>query len=148
MVSTHKTPPIHLSTQTQSNKIPDSFPSSTAFDTINTSLTSSPTDQKAAIKAGAAIFAFKLKNASGAEQAWHIDLKNTGTVARGEAPAGKKADVTLSLSDEDFGKMVQGKTKAQSLFMGGKLKIKGNVMKATRLEPILAKAREAEKAKL
>lgn len=37
--------------------------------------------------------------------------------------------VTLSLSDENFGKLVSGKTKAQSLFMSGKLKIKGNVMK-------------------
>ena len=35
----------------------------------------------------------------------------------------------LSLSDENFGKMVTGKTKAQQLFMSGKLKIKGNVMK-------------------
>jgi len=67
-------------------------------------------------------------------------------VARGEAPAGKKADVTLSLSDENFGKLVAGKTKAQSLFMSGKLKIKGNVMKATKMEPILAKAQT--KAKL
>lgn len=37
--------------------------------------------------------------------------------------------MTLSLSDENFGKLVTGKTKAQSLFMSGKLKIKGNVMK-------------------
>lgn len=69
-------------------------------------------------------------------------------MAHGDAPAGKKADVTLSLSDEDFGKMVAGKTKAQSLFMSGKLKVKGNVMKATKLEPVLAKAQEGGKAKL
>ncbi len=37
--------------------------------------------------------------------------------------------VTLSLSDEDFGKLVSGKTQAQRLFMAGKLKIKGDVMK-------------------
>lgn len=37
--------------------------------------------------------------------------------------------VTLSLSDEDFGKLVNGKTQAQRLFMSGKLKIKGDVMK-------------------
>ena len=35
----------------------------------------------------------------------------------------------LSLSDEDFGKLVSGKTQAQRLFMSGKLKIKGDVMK-------------------
>ena len=39
------------------------------------------------------------------------------------------AEVTLSLSDEDFAKLVSGKTQAQRLFMSGKLKIKGDVMK-------------------
>ena len=37
--------------------------------------------------------------------------------------------MTLSLSDDDFGKMVAGKTQAQRLFMSGKLKVKGDVMK-------------------
>lgn len=124
------------------------FPSSTAFDAISSAL-SSESDRSAAVKQGAAIFAFKLKNASGEEAAWHIDLKQTGTVNTGEAPAGKKADVTLSLSDENFGKLVEGKTKAQQLFMSGKLKIKGNIMKATKLEPVLSKAQQSGgKAKL
>ena len=69
-------------------------------------------------------------------------------MAKGEAPAGKKADVTLSLSDKDFGKLVTGKTKAQNMFMSGKLKVKGNVMKATKMEPILAKAQASMKSKL
>lgn len=55
--------------------------------------------------------------------------------------------VTLSLSDEDFGKLVTGKANAQRLFMSGKLKVKGDVMKATKMEPILKKA-QAPKAKL
>lgn len=42
--------------------------------------------------------------------------------------------VTLSLSDEDFGKLVSGKTQAQRLFMSGKLKVKGDVMKVGYLE--------------
>jgi putative sterol carrier protein len=54
--------------------------------------------------------------------------------------------VTLSLSDEDFQQLVTGKANAQRLFMGGKLKIKGNIMKATKMEPILKKAQG--KAKL
>ena len=56
--------------------------------------------------------------------------------------------VTLSLSDDDFGKLVAGKTQAQRLFMSGKLKVKGNVMKATKMEPILKKAQMGIKAKL
>ena len=52
----------------------------------------------------------------------------------------------MSLSDEDFGKLVGGKVNAQKLFMTGKLKIKGDVMKATKAEPVLKKAQT--KAKL
>ena len=44
-------------------------------------------------------------------------------------PADERAAVTLSLSDDDFAKLVSGKTQAQRLFMSGKLKIKGDVMK-------------------
>jgi putative sterol carrier protein len=54
--------------------------------------------------------------------------------------------VTLILSDDDFAKLISGKANAQKLFMSGKLKIKGDVMKATRMEPILKKAQT--KAKL
>ena len=41
--------------------------------------------------------------------------------------------VTLSLSDDDFAKLVSGKTQAQRLFMSGKLKVKGDVMKVPML---------------
>ena len=54
--------------------------------------------------------------------------------------------VTLSLKDEDFSKLIAGKANAQKLFMSGKLKVKGDVMKATKMEPILKKAQN--KAKL
>ena len=54
--------------------------------------------------------------------------------------------VTLQLSEADFGSLVQGKANAQRLFMSGKLKIKGNIMKATKLDPVLKKAQT--KAKL
>lgn len=58
----------------------------------------------------------------------------------------KETTVTIIVSDTDFGKLVQGKQKAQNLFMQGKLKIRGDIMKATRLDPILQKAQT--KAKL
>ena len=70
--------------------------------------------------------------------------------------------MVLTVSDENFGKLVSGKANAQQLFMSGKLKIKGNAMKvslpvrgcqaatdyeqALKLEPILKKAQN--KAKL
>lgn len=54
--------------------------------------------------------------------------------------------VNLHLSEADFANLVAGKANAQKLFMGGKLKVKGDVMKATKLDPILKKAQA--KAKL
>lgn len=70
-------------------------------------------------------------------------MKETGAVGKGAPP--KKASVTLSLSDDNFGKLVTGKANAQKLFMSGKLKVKGDVMKATKMEPILKKAQGGPK---
>jgi len=116
------------------------FPSSKAFDMIQDGLKSEK-DRNDAISKGKAIFAFTLKNPAGKQESWYLDLKNTGTVGKGLAPAGEKPTVTLVLADGDFLKLVNGTAKAQSLFMGGKLKIKGDMMKATRLEPILNAAK-------
>ncbi|EOO04146.1 putative fatty acid-binding protein [Phaeoacremonium minimum UCRPA7] len=121
----------------------DKFPSSAAFDAINDALNASEADKKDAIKQGNAVFAFTLKNSAGETESWHIDLKEKGQVSKGLP---EKANVTLSLSDSDFGNLVVGKANAQRLFMSGKLKIKGDVMKATKLDPILKKAQT--KAKL
>lgn len=54
--------------------------------------------------------------------------------------------VNLILSDAQFSQLISGKANAQKLYMGGKLKVKGDVMKATKMEPILKKAQN--KAKL
>jgi putative sterol carrier protein len=123
----------------------DDFPSSAAFDEIARSLSASDADRKDAIKQANAIFAFTLKNSAGTQESWYIDLKESGTVGKGTAPEGKKAAVTLVLSDAEFGKLVQGKANAQKLFMSGKLKVKGDVMKATKMEPILKKAQTQAK---
>jgi putative sterol carrier protein len=132
------------------------FPASQAFDLMESALGASEADRKEAIKKGGAVFAFTLKNKANKQESWYIDLKKTGTVGKGLAPAGDKPTgrfyavfnsicltdlVTLVLSDDDFGKLVKGTAKAQTLFMGGKLKIKGDLMKATRLEPILGQAK-------
>lgn len=70
----------------------DSFPSSQAFDAINDVLTANEAEQKDAVKKGGAIFTFNLKNSQGQEEAWYLDLKESGTVGKGAAPAGKKSD--------------------------------------------------------
>jgi hypothetical protein len=171
--------PFLLSLCTCTHNDSAAFPSSEAFDAINSALAASDADRQDAVKQGNAVFAFTLKNKAGETESWHIDLKNKGEVGKGlgEKPTGTSpphmviADklhweevlcriichnyqqanlyhlVTLSLSDEDFGKLVTGKANAQRLFMAGKLKVKGDVMKATKMEPILKKA-QTPKAKL
>ncbi|KAI0967364.1 SCP2 sterol-binding domain-containing protein [Xylaria arbuscula] len=118
------------------------FPSSAAFDAIHNALSSDDAERKNAIKQGNGVFAFTLKNKAGETESWHIDLKEKGAVGTG---TGNKPSVTLALSDEDFGKLVAGNANAQRLFMSGKLKIKGDVMKATKLDPILKKSQTKPK---
>jgi len=59
------------------------------------------------------------------KQIWTVDLKNApGGITTGEKG---KADVTFTLSDDDFVALTSGKANAQNLFMGGKLKLAGNM---------------------
>ncbi|KAL1949661.1 hypothetical protein VTO73DRAFT_8542 [Trametes versicolor] len=90
------------------------------------------------------VFEMRVKNAEGVEGVWTIDLKQTGTVYKG-APK-QKANVTILLSDDTFQQLAEGKLDGQKAFMTGKLKTKGNMMFATKLDGILKAAKT--KAKL
>jgi 3-hydroxyacyl-CoA dehydrogenase/3a,7a,12a-trihydroxy-5b-cholest-24-enoyl-CoA hydratase len=73
------------------------------------------------------VFVFKLTSP---DSAWTVDVKNgKGGVAQGASAA----DTTLELSDEDFLAMTSGKADAMKLYMGGKLKIGGDVMASQKL---------------
>ncbi|RKF66068.1 Fatty acid-binding protein [Golovinomyces cichoracearum] len=122
----------------------DAFPNSTAFDEINDYLKASDSQRLQAMKTAKAKIAFKLRNKKGDEHSWHIDLKDKGEVREG---LGEDPTVTLSLSDEDFGKLVTGKGNAQRMFMMGSLRVSGDIMKASVMSTILKKAM-ASKAKL
>lgn len=63
-----------------------------------------------------------------------MDLKNA-KVYEG-APEGKP-NTTLTISDEDFMLLAEGKLQPQAAFMKGKLKVTGNVMLAQKLAPLL-----------
>ncbi|KAM4639197.1 hydroxysteroid dehydrogenase-like protein 2 isoform 2-T2 [Amazona ochrocephala] len=80
------------------------------------------------------IFQFELSGDEGGT--WYIDLKTKG----GNAGSGKpplKADVVMSMSSTDFVKMFTGKLKPTLAFMTGKLRIKGNMALAIKLEKML-----------
>ncbi|KAI0636072.1 sterol-binding-like protein [Trametes polyzona] len=106
--------------------------------------TYSEEEKKAQIKKTNGIFEMRVKNAEGKEAVWTIDLKQTGTVYKG-APK-QKANVTILLSDDTFQQLAEGKLDGQKAFMTGKLKTKGNMMFATKLDGVLKAAKA--KAKL
>ena len=63
-----------------------------------------------------------------------IDVKNApGAVYAGKVKAGSKAGVTMTVGEKDFVGLMTGTSNAQSLFMGGKLKLKGNMGLAMKL---------------
>ncbi|KAF9149608.1 hypothetical protein BG015_008588 [Linnemannia schmuckeri] len=64
--------------------------------------------------------------------------------------AGKKPDITIDLKDDDFVALAEGKANGQKLFMSGKIKVKGAIMMATKLDSVLNAAKEKTgfKAKL
>eukprot|EP00307_Rebecca_sp_RCC1486_P001473 CAMPEP_0119418642 /NCGR_PEP_ID=MMETSP1335-20130426/18772_1 /TAXON_ID=259385 /ORGANISM="Chrysoculter rhomboideus, Strain RCC1486" /LENGTH=119 /DNA_ID=CAMNT_0007443901 /DNA_START=56 /DNA_END=412 /DNA_ORIENTATION=+ len=79
------------------------------------------------------------KGPGGATGSWVVDIKG-GAVKEGKAD---KADVTMTLSDDDFVAMVSGKLAAQRAFMTGKLKISGNMGLAQKFSAVTNKLSNA-----
>merc|ERR1712150_462270 len=84
-----------------------------------------------------AIYQFDV-SAGGSTRSWYVDLKSgAGKV---EECTGKETDAecTIQMSDDDFVDLMTGKLDGQSAFMGGQLKIKGDMMLAMKLEELTA----------
>lgn len=76
---------------------------------------------------------------------WYIDLKN----APGKAGKGKPdfvPDATLTMDSKDFFNMLSGQLKPANAFLGGKLKISGDMRKAMKMEKLMSSLKN--KAKL
>ncbi|KAJ3274762.1 hypothetical protein HK104_004025, partial [Borealophlyctis nickersoniae] len=100
----------------------------------------------ALVKKIKAVFAFDVTNKEGKKQSWFVDIKNgEGSVGAGAPPA--KADMTVTVSDADFAELASGKLNPQKAFMGGKIKVKGNMGLAAKLDGVL-KLASPKKAKL
>ena len=74
-----------------------------------------------------------------------LDFKSaTPSVYPGAVKGGENPQVTVTVADDDFVDIASGKLNPQKAFMGGKLKVKGNVMLLQKLQGILEKKRKAK----
>lgn len=81
-----------------------------------------------------AVYQFEVKGNE--EGVWFINLKTGGgACGRGESP--ETPDVTFIMDGNDFFKMFTGKLKPAAAFMTGKLKLKGDMGKAMKLEKLM-----------
>lgn len=81
-----------------------------------------------------AIYEFQINGPAGGT--WTLDLTTPGgKVTTGSA--GGKANCTVTMSDENFVKLVSGQLNPQLAFMTGKLKVTGNMGLALKLQKIL-----------
>ena len=90
------------------------------------------------VKTTLGIYQFNLTGAGNKVKSWTVDLKTGPKGKVYEGTAQPKADVTLSMSDDDCVAMFSGKLNTQQAFMQGKLKIKGDMKFAMKLGPIIA----------
>ncbi|KAG0336629.1 hypothetical protein BG004_007957 [Podila humilis] len=129
----------------------EGFKSSALLEQIDAHLqTLSSAERKDQVKKVKGIFQFNVKNDKGTVQTWTFDLKSgEGAIHKGTV-TGLKPDITIEIADQTFIDLAEGKANGQKLFMSGKIKVKGAIMLATKLESVLngAKASTGFKAKL
>ena len=80
------------------------------------------------------VYSFVISDANPGE--WYLDLKNgNGKLASGKFEG--QSNCTLTMKAEIFNKMVSGGMKPTSAFMSGKLRIKGDMGLAMKLEKLM-----------
>ncbi|CAH1244161.1 HSDL2 [Branchiostoma lanceolatum] len=82
------------------------------------------------------VFQFNLTGVE--EGTWHLNLKDAPGGGGAGEPAGKP-DVTMTMTSEDFVKMFAGEMQPTQAFMSGKLRIKGDLAMAIKLEKLMGK---------
>lgn len=116
------------------------------FRALSAIFTNLPNDQKADLmKKGVGIYRFDVKEGD-LVSSFVINLKDgNGSISAGKPPA---QDITIELGADALVQLLSGKMKGQSAFMKGLVKVKGNMMLATKLDIILSALGAQLKSKL
>jgi putative sterol carrier protein len=123
------------------------FHASAIFQSMNAALMSkSKAEIQKIVAETNAIFQFEIKNGFSMLQTWSIDLKHMP--AQVTLGSHAQPDIIVQLQDDDFVLLARGKLTGQKAFMSGKLKLKGNMMLAMKLETLLTSLRQQPMAKL
>ncbi|KAM9306419.1 hydroxysteroid dehydrogenase-like protein 2 [Pholidichthys leucotaenia] len=114
---------------------PSGGPIENTFDVIKSTI------NEDVVKSTQGIYQFDLSGEH--EGVWFLDLKSgSGSVGQGQPPV--KADVIMKMDSSDFSKMFSGKLKPTMAFMSGKLKIKGDMTLAIKLEKLMGRMNKAK----
>lgn len=96
-------------------------------------------DRQQAIKAIGGNFLFEVTGPEGKVQHFRVDMRKEGKLIKGKGDARPKPDVTIRVSDRDMVALSTGKANPQSMFLKGRLKVKGNIMLGLKMNNILQK---------
>ncbi|EGG19989.1 Nonspecific lipid-transfer protein [Cavenderia fasciculata] len=101
------------------------------------------TEGESLVKTIKGIYQFNIATAAG-EKIWSVDLKNgSGSL---KADKHEKPDCTITMKEEDFVNLMNGKLNGQTAFAQKKLKIGGNMAFAMKLSAIVKKLAAATPA--
>lgn len=129
--------------QSQAAAKPVSAPASSANDVTSAMNSLKGLITPDLVKSVNGVYSFNVTDATPAD--WYLDLKNgNGTLASGAFDG--KVDCLLTLNTEVFNKLTDGSMKATTAFMSGKLKIKGNMGLAMKLEKLMGSVKDAKPA--
>jgi F420-dependent oxidoreductase-like protein len=125
------------------SKPPDISPSTGAEDPMSTEpksasifdhMASRVAESPSLVQSVNALFQFQITGDPGGS--WVVDLKNgDGDVRTGQVEG---ADCTITMADDDFVNLAQGKLNPMAAFAQGKIKVDGNPMLATKLQSLFS----------
>ncbi|KAM9841218.1 hydroxysteroid dehydrogenase-like protein 2 [Aulostomus maculatus] len=112
-----------------------SSPVESTFDVIRTVL------NEDVVNSTQGIYQFNLSGDHGG--VWFLDLKS-GSGSTGQGQPASTPDVVMTMDSNDFSKMFSGKLKPTLAFMSGKLRIKGDMTLAIKLEKLMNRMNKAK----